>query len=163
MQISTFELQCSLMFRQPPSPDSKRPPEQQTPQPISTGQIRTEKPEQCYQWGKLSLPHQLCNSRWDFEWKIGTKNVPFFFYELQEFNVYFTDTEQSFCSFIYFVLLQVSAMVQASQSGSKCPKCFKINSCFFFSSNKNIWCISTPSLMSSTCKHLVYLEGWWTI
>lgn len=35
-------------------------------------------------------------------------------------------------SFIYFELLQVSAMVQASQSGSRCSERFKIKSCIFF-------------------------------
>lgn len=48
-------------------------------------------------------------------------------------------------SFIYFKLLQVSAMVQASQSGSRCSERFKINF-FFFSSNKNIsMCFDTIS------------------
>lgn len=82
-----------------------------------------------------------------------------FLYELQEFNVFVTDTEHS-ASFIYFELLQVSAVVQASQSGSRFSDRFKVLFFLFFSSsNKNIWVCSTPPLMSSTCKHLVYLEG----
>lgn len=50
-------------------------------------------------------------------------------------------------SFIYFELLQVSAMVQASQSGSRCLECFKITSLFFSSSTENILkCFNTLSV-----------------
>lgn len=96
------------MFRQLPRPDSKWVWEQQTPQPISTGQIRTEKPEQCYQWGKpfFFKPSPFCSATTE-ENSNGRLAQGAFPYELQEFNVYFTDTEQSFC-FIYLLWIAAS-------------------------------------------------------
>lgn len=59
-----------------------------------------------------------------------------FFYELQEFNVYFTDTEESFC-FIY--LLRIAASQCHGTSFSERLKMFRIfQNLFFFSSSKNI-------------------------
>lgn len=126
-------------------------------------QIRLEKPEQCYQWGKLlhTPPPRQSNSRQSFEWKICSKAVFFMNYKNLMFILQIQNSHSA--SFIYFELLQVSAMVQASQSGSRCKERFKIKSFFFFPQTKTFRCVSTPSLMSSACKNLVYLEGWWTI
>lgn len=149
---------------QPQSPDCRGLQEQQTAQPNSTRQIRPEKPEQCYQWGKLFFFYppspQQCNSRQNIEWKICSKTIFFMNYKNLMFILQIQNSHSA--SFIYFKLLQVSAMVQASQSGSRCSERFKIKF-FFFPQTKTFRCVSTPSLMSSTCKHLVYLEGWCTM
>lgn len=89
---------------QPQSPDCRGLQEQQTAQPNSTRQIRPEKPEQCYQWGKLFffLPSLPSAVQQQTEHWMEDLLKDHFLYELQEFNVYFTDTEQSFC-FIYLL------------------------------------------------------------
>lgn len=72
------------------------------------------------------------------------------FYELQEFNVYFIDTEQSFC-FIYLLWIAASqchgtSFSERLKSVSK-NQILTVFSCFFFPSNKNIsMCFGTPSL-----------------
>ena len=126
-----------------------------TPQPNSTEQIQSEEPEQCCHFFPLPSPDAALNGEAVFF--LNYKNLMFI---LQIQNSHSA-------SFIYFELLQVSAMVQASsQSGSRCSHNFKIKSgylfiLFFFllPQTKPLRSVSTPSLMSSTCKHLVYLEG----
>lgn len=134
--------------------------QQHTPQPNSTVTDNML-------WDLLSfstLPLQQCDTRRSFEWKFCSKTISLF-NELQEFNVYFTDTEQSFC---FISLLWIAASQCRGTSFSERLEMFRtfqknrILFSFFFS-NKNIWVCSTPPLMSSTCKHLIYLEGRWTI
>lgn len=133
------------MFRQLPRPDSKWLRAQPTPQPISTGQIRTEKPEQCYQWGKPFFIFNLPPSAVQQQRKILMEDWHKDHFLMNLMFILQIQNSQS-VSFIYFKLLQVSAMVQASQSGSKCWEYFKIKSCNFFSSNKNIsMCFNTHS------------------
>ena len=86
----------------------------------TSAQIRLEKPEQCYQWGKLlyTPPPRQSNSRQSFEWKICSKAFFFMNYKNLMFILQIQNSHSA--SFIYFELLQVSAMVQASQSGSRC-------------------------------------------
>ena len=81
--------------------------------------------KQCNFW----VPVVPGNSREMSEWMVdGNKCIT----KCKEVNIYFTVTEQSFCFFIYLELLQVSAMVQASQSCSRWSKASKISNFFFF-------------------------------
>lgn len=140
------------MFRQPPSPDYQWLQEQRTPQPNSTGQIRSDlnnaiSEVSCFLvfffFFLFTLPLQQCNSRQGFEWKICAKTV---FYELKEFNVYFTDTEQSFC-FIYLLWIAASQCQGTSFSERLMMfRTFQNQISFFFLSNKNIsLCFNTLS------------------
>lgn len=129
------------MFRQPPGPDFQRLQEQQTPQPNEAGRS-----------GQRNQNNALSEVSWfppaavQQQAKLRMEDLLKDFYELQEFNVYFTDAEQSFC-FIY--LLWIAASQCHGTSFSERLKMFKIKSCIsfiFYTSNKNIWvCFDTLS------------------
>lgn len=83
------------------------------------------------------------------------------FYELQEFNVYFIDTEQSFC-FIYLLWIAASqchgtSFSERLKSVSKI-KSWRFFLVFFFPQTKTFQCVSAHPLSLMTCKRLVYLE-----
>lgn len=168
MQISTFELQCSLMFIQLQDPDSKWLQEQRTRQPIPTGanpdreKLNSNISEVSFFFFTLPFS-QHCNKQQTLNGRSAQRTFLFFSYELQEFNVYFTDTEQSFW-FIHLLCIAASQCHGASSSERlERFRTFFLNQIsyllllfFFFSSNKNILRVSTSPLMSSTCRHLGY-------
>lgn len=87
-----------------------------------------------------------------------------FLSELQEFNVYFSDTEESFC-FIYLLWVAASQCHGTSFSGrlNVLPKKKKISNLLnSFLCPQTKRCVSTLSPLSSACKHPVY-KGCWTI
>lgn len=89
----------------------------------------------------------------------------FFLNELNVKNLMFILQLQNSHSASYFKknfleLLQVSAVVKASQSCSRCSERFKTQFFFFFLKQKHFDVFQHPSLMSSTCKKkIVYLEA----
>lgn len=89
---------------------------------------------------EVSLPPQQSGSAPSFEWK------GCFLSELQEFNVYFTDTEVILLHLFTLNCCKSVPWFQLLRAAQGVPQSFKIKFFFFFSSNKNItMCFDTLS------------------